>query len=238
MAHFYFPNTDPVGRSISDDDGKTWNAVVGVVRDAKQHDLRDPAARRFYSQFAMSKEDPIGTIKLELRTQASTEQAGELIRRQIKSLDPNLQISSISAAQTLIDDELVRERLIAKLSSSFSLLALILASVGLYGVMSYLTSRRTTEVGIRMALGASRSSVVGMILKEALMVTAVGLAIGIVAAAFLGKLVSGSLYGVAAYDPLTAVLASACILSAALLAGWLPARRASRIDPMVALRTE
>jgi predicted permease len=238
MARFYFPNADPIGRHISIDDGKTWDSVVGVVRDAKQNKLRDPAARRFYTPFAFSKDDPIGTLRLELRSQTSMEQTQELIRREIKSVDPNVQISSISAVQTLINDDLVQERLIAKLSSSFSLLALILASIGLYGVMSYLTNRRTTEVGIRMALGASRSSVVGMVLKETLVVTGAGLALGIVAAVFLGQLLSGSLYGVAAFDPLTAVVASACILGAAVLAGWLPARRASRIDPMVALRTE
>jgi predicted permease len=238
MMRFYFPSSDPIGRHISIDDGKTWDAVVGVVRDAKQNKLRDPAARRFYTPFAFSKDDPIASLRLELRSQTSMEQTKELIGRQVKNVDPNLQISSISAAQTLIDGELVQEQLIAKLSSSFSLLALVLAGIGLYGVMSYLTNRRTTEVGIRMALGASRSSVVGLVLKETLVVTGAGLALGIVAAVFLGQLLSGSLYGVASFDPLTAVLASVCILGAALLAGWLPARRASRIDPMVALRTE
>jgi predicted permease len=238
MAHFYFPNADPVGRRISVDDGKDWMGIVGVVRDAKQNSLREPAARRFYSQFALSKRDPIGSLRLELQAEGATAQVEEMIRRQIRSVDPNLQIESISAAKALIDDELLQERLIAKLSGSFSLLALVLASIGMYGVMSYLTQRRTTEMGIRMALGASRSSVVGMILKETLLVTCTGLAVGVIAAAFLGKLVSGSLYGVAAFDPLTAGLASVTILAAALLAGWLPARRASRVDPMVALRTE
>jgi ABC-type antimicrobial peptide transport system permease subunit len=101
-----------------------------------------------------------------------------------------------------------------------------------------LTQRRTTEVGIRMALGARRSNVVGMVLKETMLMTATGLVIGVLVAAFLGRLVAGSLYGVAAFDPLTAGLASVTILAAAFLAGWLPARRASHIDPMVALRAE
>ena len=101
-----------------------------------------------------------------------------------------------------------------------------------------MTQRRTVEVGIRMALGASQSNVVGIVLKETLLLTMMGLAIGVVVAAFLGRLVSGSLYGVAAFDPLTALLASVCIFAAGFLASWLPARRASRIDPMVALRTD
>lgn len=238
MARFYFGRLDPIGRRISLDDGKAWISVVGMVRDAKENSLRDPAARRVYTQFAFTKGDPIESLRLELRVQGSTERAEELIRREIQGVDPNLQIESISPAQTLIDDDLLQERLIAKLATSFSVLALILASIGLYGVMSYLTQRRVTEVGIRMALGASRSSVVGMVLKETFLVTLVGLAIGLAASALLGKLISSSLYGVGAYDPLTAALASVCILMAAFLAGWLPARRASRVDPMVALRTE
>jgi predicted permease len=238
MARFYFPNVSPVGRHISVDNGKSWMTIVGVVRDAKQNNLREPAARRFYSQFMLSKGDPIGSMRLEVRAHGTVSQAEELIRRQIGGVDSSLQIQSISAAQSLIDDDLLQERLIAKLSGSFSLLALVLASIGLYGVMSYLTQRRTTEMGIRMALGASRSNVVGMVLKETMVVTAAGLLVGIGVAAFLGKLVSGSLYGVAAFDPLTAGLASVTILAAAFLAGWLPARRASHIDPMAALRTE
>jgi predicted permease len=238
MARFYFPNTNPIGGRISADDGQTWIPVVGVVRDAKQSGVRDVAVRRFYSQFAFSKDDAIGSLKLEIRVPGSTALAEQLIRREIKSVDPNVEIESISPVKTLIDDELLQERLIAKLSSAFSLLALILASIGLYGVMSYMTQRRTVEVGIRMALGASQSNVVGIVLKETLLLTMTGLAIGVVVAAFLGRLVSGTLYGVAAFDPLTAVLASACIFAAGFLASWLPARRASRIDPMVALRTD
>ena len=237
-ARFYFPNRNPLGSRISTDDGKTWIDVVGVVRDAKQSGVRDAVERRFYSQFAFSQDDPIGSLRLEIRVRGSTARAQELIRQEIRSVDPNLQIESITSAQALIDDELLQERLIARLSSSFSLLALILTSIGLYGVMSYITQRRTVEVGIRMALGATQSSVVGIVLKETLLVTAAGLGIGVVVATFLGRLVSGSLYGVAAFDPLTAVLASVSILAAGFLASWLPARRASRIDPMVALRAD
>lgn len=238
MARFYFPNANPIGRRVSLDDGKTWVTVVGLVRDAKQNNLRDPAARRFYSQFVSSKDDPIGSMRLELRGQTAAGLSENLIRQRIRNVDPNLQIESISSAQALIDDELLQERLIAKLSSYFSLLALFLAGIGLYGVMTYLTQRRTTEMGIRMALGASRGGVIGMVLKETLLVTALGLAIGMIASAFLSASISSSLYGVAAFDPLTATAASCAIVAAAFLAGWLPARRAAHVDPMVALRIE
>jgi ABC-type antimicrobial peptide transport system permease subunit len=124
------------------------------------------------------------------------------------------------------------------LSGAFSVLALLLASVGLYGVMAYLTQRRTTEVGIRMALGASRGSVLKMVLLEALGMTSAGLALGIVAAMFLFKLVAGSLYGVQAFDPLGIAAASCTIFSAAIIATWIPARRAAKTDPMIALRAD
>jgi predicted permease len=238
MARLYFPNTSPIGRTFSTDDGKTWITIIGVVRDAKQNNLRDPAARRYYLPFALTNDEAIASIKVELRSSLPAAEAEKLIRSQIKSLDPNLQVNSISAAQTLIDDDLVEERLIAKLSGSFSLLALMLAGIGLYGVMSYHTQRRVMEMGIRMALGASRGTVIGMVLKDTLLVTATGLVIGLLAAVFLSKLISSNLYGIAAFDPLTALCASLCIIAAAFLAGWLPARRASRVDPMVALRTE
>jgi predicted permease len=238
MARFYFPGISPIGRTFSSDDGKTWMTIIGMVRDAKQNNLRDPAARRYYLPFALHDDEAITSIKVELRSYLPAADSEKLIRSQIRSLDPNLQINSISSAQTLIDDDLVEERLIAKLSGSFSLLALVLAGIGLYGVMSYLTQRRVTEMGIRMALGASRGSVIGMVLKDTMTVTAAGLVLGVVAAAFLGKLVSSSLYGIAEFDPLSAVMASVSMTAAAFLAGWLPARRASRVDPMVALRTE
>jgi len=138
----------------------------------------------------------------------------------------------------LIEDDLVQERVIAKLSGFFSVLALVLASVGLYGVLSYLTERRTTEVGVRMALGATRTSVVGLILREAFSVSAAGLIGGGACAFAVGKLAASSLYDVEAFDPLTVAVAAAIMCGSALLAGWFPAQRAARVDPMVALRAE
>ena len=239
MRRFYFSGASAIGRHLSTDEGKTWITVVGVVQDAKQNSLRDPAARRFYSSFWQhSNDDPIDGMRFEIRMQQSGAQAQQSIRREIKSVDPTLQIRSISAAQTLIEDELLQEKLIAKLSGSFSVLALILAGVGLYGVMSYLTQRRRTEMGIRMALGATRSGVISMVLGETMAIAAVALVLGIVAAMGLGKLVASSLYGVPSFDLITAAAASAVIVSAALLAGWLPAWRAAQVDPMTTLRSE
>jgi ABC-type antimicrobial peptide transport system permease subunit len=205
-----------------------------VVQDAKQGNLREAAARRFYtSYFQHENDDPIDGMRLEIRTQLPA----EAVRRAIKSVDPNLQIQNISPLQALIEDDLQQERLMAKLSSAFSVLALLLASVGLYGVMAYLTQRRTIEVGIRMALGASRWSVLKMVLFEALGMALGGLGLGIVAALFLFKLVAGSLYGVASFDPFS-ITAASTIFSAASIASWIPARRAAKTDPMMALRAD
>ena len=239
MQRFYFAGRTAIGRHFSSDEGKTWITIVGVVQDAKQSNLRDPAVRRFYSSYWQHQgDDPIDGMRLEIRTQAPGAQLEQSTRREIKSVDPNLQIRSISAAQTLIEDELLQEKLIAKLSGSFSVLALVLAGIGLYGVMSYLTQRRRTEMGIRMALGATRTGVISLILRETLAVTAVALGIGVAAAILLGRLVASSLYGVHGFDLLTATVASAVIVSAAIIAGWLPAWRAARVDPMMTLRTE
>ena len=239
MARHYFPDGRSIGRRISTDEGKEWLTIVGVTQDAKQRNLRDPVTGWLYTAYLQhQKDDPIDGMRLEIRTRLPGSRLAQSIRREIEKVDPNLQIRSVSPAQELIDDELLQERMIAKLSGAFSVLALVLASVGLYGVMSYLTQRRTVEVGIRMALGASRSSVVGKVLKESLTLAVTGLLVGSVAAYFLGRLVSSSLYGVQAFDPLSVASSSLVVFAAALLAGWLPARRAARVDPMVALRTE
>jgi ABC-type antimicrobial peptide transport system permease subunit len=136
------------------------------------------------------------------------------------------------------DDALILQRTIALLASGFSLLALLLAAVGLYGVMSYAVTRRTAEMGVRMALGAMPSDVLSMILHEVLLLITVGIAIAIPIAFACGKLVSGMLYGVSLRDPATVLVSGCTLVAVAALAGFIPARRASRVDPMVALRYE
>jgi ABC-type antimicrobial peptide transport system permease subunit len=162
----------------------------------------------------------------------------ESVRRTINSFDPHLPITSLKTADALIDETLDQEKLIAKLSSFFGVLALVLAAIGLYGVMSYITVRRTAEIGIRMALSAPRLGVIGMILRETLRLVMVGLAIGTLASVFATKLLSKSLFGLSGFDPITTVIAVSVITLAAVAASYLPAWRASRIDPTVALRYE
>ncbi len=156
----------------------------------------------------------------------------------MQSFDHNLKILSLEPVTVLIDRSITEERLIAQLSGFFGLLALLLASIGLYGVMAYATSRRVSEIGLRMALGAGRAEVIGMILRETLLLVLAGIAIGLPATLAVTRLIAATLVGLSASDPQTFVVATLLMLLVAVLAGFAPARRASRIDPMAALRQE
>jgi len=159
-------------------------------------------------------------------------------RREILAFDPLIPIGSIKTMDSLIDGTLRQERLIAQLSTVFGGLALLLAAIGLYGVLSYAVAQRTGEIGIRMALGAQRGSVIGMVLRETGVLIAVGLAAGVPASLACARLVQSKFYGLKPADPLTLACALGVMLAVAAIAGYLPARRASRVDPLVALRHE
>ena len=164
--------------------------------------------------------------------------AQALAGKTLASIDPSLSIMNFDSYDTEVAANFNQDRLIARLTGLFGILALILASVGLYGVMSYFVARRTSEIGIRMALGASRSGVVALVLRGALAQLVIGLAIGVPAALLAGHLMASLLYQVAANDPITLVAATAVLAACATVAGLIPARRAATIDPMKALRTE
>jgi ABC-type antimicrobial peptide transport system permease subunit len=211
--------------------------IVGVVRDVRDHDLRDAPPRRFYVSY-FQPIDGITTANFEIRTLGHPAGVMAELRNAVESFDRNLSILSIREERDLIDRSLVPERLIATLSSFFGALAVLLAAIGLYGVMSYAVARRTNEIGIRMALGAARSNVVFMILREVAILLAAGGIAGAAAALASTRLIKGFLFGLAALDPLSFIAAGALLAIVAGLAGYLPARRASKIDPMIALRYE
>lgn len=243
MAQFYFPHQNPIGRHIFDSDdpkGKDRIAIpiVGVVRDVKQSNLKEPAPRRFYVALLQHRPtDPIDTLNVEIRTRAPSLSVSDAVRRTIKDVDPKLPVN-LKTADDLIADEVSQERLVAQLSGFFGVLAVVLAGIGLYGVMSYLTVRRTTEIGIRMALGARRPAVMGMVLGETFRLVLVGLGAGLFASFAVARLVAKSLFELSPFDPLSTGAAAAVVALAALLATYLPARRAALIDPMAALRNE
>ena len=238
MAAFYFPNQNPIGRHIRvEEPTKRVLEIVGVARDAQDHDLRDKPERRFYVSY-LQPIDGITTVNFEIRADGPPGSLYESIRQEAARFDPRLPIQSVKPAQALIDDSIATERTVAELATLFGLLALLLAAIGLYGVMSYSVARRTGEIGVRMALGASQRSVASMILREIVVLVAVGSAIGAAGALGLGRFVQTLMFGLAPRDPLTLAASIAVLLIVALVAGYLPARRAARIDPIVALRTE
>lgn len=238
MAKFYFPHENPIGRHIIEGDSKPVPfTIVGVVRNAKQSKLREAIPRRYYSAYFQHTDD-IDMVNLEIRTRMASAAFIGSVRRAIHDVDPHLAITSLESADQLIDDTLDQEKLVAKLSSFFGVLALVLAGVGLYGVMSYMTARRTMEIGIRMALGAEQKAVINLVLNETFRLVAIGLALGIGVSICLIRLLPGILFGLSPFDPVTLLAAAAAVVIACALAAFWPAWRASRVDPTVALRYE
>jgi predicted permease len=248
----FFPNQDPVGQHFGIDFPQYSGSfeIVGVFADFKMNNPRDPVhpvfLRSLTQPFAGYKEaDLISTETNSMFMQAMVldfnapqANADALIRHTLASIDPNLTVMDLRSFSAQVAGNFNGERLIAQLCSLFGILALLLASIGLYGVMSYFVARRTSEIGIRMALGATRASVVSLVLRGALWQVLIGLALGVPAALFAGHLMAGMLFGVGGFDPL-ALCGSVFALSlCASAASYIPARRAASIEPMQALRSE
>jgi len=251
VKHF-FPNEDPIGKHFGIDFPEysgSWE-IVGVFSDFKLNNPRSPVRPIYFrplrQQYAGYKQaDMIGTEVQSMFINAMVisfnrpqQNADELIRTTLAGIDRNLPVSDLRTFEAQVAGNFNQERLIARLTSLFGMLALILASVGLYGVMSYFVARRTNEIGIRMALGATRSSVVAMVLRGVLIQIGLGLALGIPCALLAGHLMSNLLYGVLAYDPWALAGATAVLALCATFAGLIPARRAASTEPMLALRAE
>ena len=208
---------------------------MGVVQDAKYDNLRDPTPRMVYLPVAQ------GTgfaESIEVRTTNDPNALAPQIRQVLKQVSNSIVLRSMNTLEEQINGTLIQERLVAKLLGFFGLLALVLACVGLYGVMSYGVVRRTSEIGIRMALGARRTDVTSMVLRETLVLVIAGVALGVPAALASTHLLRSLLFGLTPTDPVTIGAMSVLMLGIAALAGYLPARRAARVDPMVALRHE
>jgi predicted permease len=239
-ARFYFGNANPIGRQVRFTNYPNPNLlyeVVGVIRDTIHDNVREPASRFIYLPIPQSV-DRINRLALAARCFGDPITFAPLVRRQIQSVRSTLLITNISTMEKQIEQTLLRERLVASLSAAFGTVALVLACIGLYGVLAYAVTRRTNEIGIRMALGATRSHVVWMILREAFALAAGGILIGVPVVLAIAEVAKASLYGVGSVDPIA--LASAALLLAvfAALAAVAPGRRASLLDPTTALRRE
>ena len=238
LARTYFADSNPIGRRLGFGDAKNNGdiEIVGVVGDAIYAELRKEVPSTVYLPYLQRSEEP--GMFFEVRTAGNPLAMVTSVRRAVQSLDKNLPLLDVKTQTEQIDQTLFQERLFAKLSGFFGLLALVLACVGLYGIMSYGVARRTSEMGIRMALGAERVDILGMVMRETLVMVFVGIALGVAGALAATRLVSTMLYGLKASDPLTIVMSAVVMILVAALAGYLPARRATRVDPMVALRYE
>ncbi len=240
MARFYFAGSNPIGRRIVHGDSDDW-AIVGVARDAKLHGPRDEKERRYYLPYFQQQDQEFSSTRFMVRTAAgiAPSHMTTSLQQAVRAEDKTLPIVSVASAAELFDRRLVQEQMLATLAGAFGTLAIVLAAVGLYGVMAYRVARRTSEIGIRMALGANRIDVVSMVLREALWLVAAGVALGIAAALAGTRLIRTLLFGLSPADPLTiAVTAAAMFVVVAALAASLPARRAAGVDPIVALRYE
>ena len=238
LARWYLPGGSPIGRHFGlGRDPKHSNdiEVVGVVKDAKYQDLGErpfPAAYYPYTQHVQYLND------FEVRYSGKPQAIISEVRHAIGQADHSLPVAYEGTMDEQVNRSMAGQTLIARLSTFFGLLAAFLACIGIYGLMSYAVMRRTNEIGIRMALGAERSGVLWMVMRESLMLVAAGVVIGIPAALVATRLVSSVLYGLKTTDPITITLSALAMIAVAALAGYLPARRASKVDPMVALRYE
>ena len=239
FAKKFLGGKNPIGLTFQIEapvgDPRPFNQIVGIVKDTKYTDLREPFGPIAY--FPASQQHPDPSTQVILRSKAGPETITAEVTHAIAAVSPLISIQYVTMTET-VQESLLRERLMATLSGFFGVLAALLATIGLYGVMSYMVARRRSEIGIRMALGADRRDVVRMILREAATLVGIGLAVGVGAALAAAQTAKALLFGLTPNDPATLAMAAAGLAAVALVASYLPARRASRLEPTIALREE
>ncbi|HXG67845.1 MAG TPA: ABC transporter permease [Blastocatellia bacterium] len=236
FAKRYFPDEDPIGKRIHVTNGpEVFREVVGVVGDVKQYGLARETNAQFYEPFA---QQPRPGFTIVLRAGSDPTALSGAVRARVQELDKDQPVTSIQTVEEILRESVAQERFSMLLLGIFAALALVLAAVGLYGVISYSVTQRTHEIGIRMALGASRGDVLKLVIGQGMVMALAGVGIGLAGAFALTRLMSGMLFGVSATDPITFAVISMLLTGVALAASYLPARRALKVDPMVALRYE
>ena len=235
MARFYFGTTNPIGRQVHLD-GR-WYEIVGVVADIRDHEVRGEAERRMYLPMEQLDQPP-GRFRYEVRTTGDPTQLIGPLRQAVRTADPTIGIGSVATLNDLISESLIEDRLATQVIAAFGAIALGLAALGLYGVMAYATVRRFNEFGLRMALGAGSGTVATMVVGEALRLVAVGAVVGIPAAIAAARLMRNRWYGIGSIDLPSAGLALVVMVVSGVIAAYLPALRASRVSPLVAIQSE
>jgi predicted permease len=230
MARLYFPNQNPLGKRLN------VGTIIGVTRDLKIHKLTEAPLPHFD---IAALQHPYGNyVRLLVRTAGEPTALVAAVRQEVKTLNPEAAIDRVTTVSAELENSIAAERMAAALTSVFGLIALVLAVIGLYGVMTFAVSRRTREVGIRMALGAQSRDVLKLVIGQGLRLTLAGVCIGLGGALALTRLIESLLFSVSATDPLTFVVIPILLTGVALLACWIPAQRATQVDPMIALRCE
>jgi predicted permease len=239
MARYYFGEADAVGRTFRLEHTAFPEplTVVGLVRDAKYNSLKQAAPRMVYLP-GLQTPGPLGGVSFAVRTASDPEKMADLVWKEARGESPNLQFRGVTTQARLVEGTIAQDRMLAQLSGFFGLAAAILVCLGLYGLTAYEVSRRTAEMGVRIALGAQRRDVLRLVLHRSMALVGAGLAIGLAAALGLGRLVESLLFGVRGTDAVTLLLAASMLLAAGLAAAYWPARRAARLDPMASLKYE
>lgn len=235
LAHKYFGDSDPVGRKIGLEDTPD-TVIIGVVKDAQYISLRDPALRHFYQPIAQ--EPRLFDLTMHVKTKGDPLAFVDQVRARVQGLDSHLPIYDINTLSGQIDDSLLSERLMTWLCTAFGALATLLTALGLYGVLAFSVAQRTKEIGIRVALGAQARDVFKLILGQGMLLVSVGVVLGLATAFAVTRFISSLLFGVTPTNATTFVLATVGLAALALLACYLPARRATKVNPLVALRYE
>ena len=242
MAKEYWPNEDALGKRFKlgdPTDDRPWMTVVGIVADVRQNGINIPVKAEMYFPYRQIRYNPfLSPRDLVVRTTADPMNLVAAIRRAVRAVDPDQPVSSVDTMSKILDQETTPQRLGMTLLSVFAGLALILALLGIYGVLSYSVVQQTAEMGVRLALGAQTGDVIGLVMKKGMSLVLLGVLIGLAGSFALTRLMSGLLYGVSATDPLTFTINTLLLVIMASLACYLPARRASKVDPIIALRYE
>jgi putative ABC transport system permease protein len=236
MAKKYFPDEDPIGKGINVTNGpERFREIVGIVADVKQYGLDRPTTAQTYEPFLQT---PFSGMTLIVRTEGNPTALNAGVRGQVLSIDKDQPVSRSRSLEEVIAESVAKQRFAMLLLGIFAVVALILAAVGLYGVMSYAVTQRTHEIGIRMALGAQQKDVLKLVVGQGMILALIGVGVGIVASLLLTRVMTTLLFGVTATDPLTFLAIPLLLAAVALVASLVPARRAMKVDPMIALRYE
>jgi predicted permease len=238
MARTYWPNVDPIGKRLKyggADSTAPWMTVVGVVGSVKQYALETDSRVALYTPHL---QNGAGSLSIAVRTTTDPLSLAAAVVREARALDPNLPLFDVKTMEQRLSESLARRRFAMLMLGLFAVIALLLASGGIYGVMSYTVAQRTSEIGIRVALGAQKRDVLRMIVRQGMSLAGIGIVLGLAAAIAATRLMLSLLFGVGAIDPLTFIAIASLLALAALAACWIPAWRATKVDPMIALRCE